>query len=617
MDVTCPNCGASNRSTSRFCARCGHDLHPTQNHEATSNNEPQSVDLPWLQGVQDRAVLPTDRLKADNLAQTPPTPSIPSIPFTSSTPPTASPGEQPATQQPTEPATTEEPPRTAPPDEAPPPWVVSILEPSVAPPPNVESYEPEEMAHIMPWTAGAPAEEGEAQPPGNPSLPPWLSDITVQETLQGSPTSAEETLPNAADLGLEDIEPFTPPDTEDEAPVAPAPPQEQEPHWLRSLRPPEEAAPQHLPLTRQANQPPQASSEPSPTETLVEPIARGLSVRPPRAGAVETLAALMQPSAETARRVLPDALVLPGATPNAAPTPTHVSAVRPNAARSWLFPDGIIYLVILAALLAVLIIRPPFGNVDAPAARGAQQFYNAIEAVPTNKPVLVVYDWEASRSAEMSLLSEAVIQHLMARRIRFVTVSTVPQGPGFAQQTTDAVKSSYGYEYGRDYLILGYLPGNEAALTSLMSDFNNLLPLDYVNSRNVSDTELARSTKISSMGDFSMIIDLASEEAELRNWIEQVSTRTGLPIIAAVPQGLEPIARPYENVPGAGIKALISGPTGAMQYSQELARGRGAALLNSDTISNRLNTQSVAQLLVALVIIAALITTGTKRALRR
>ncbi len=609
MDVTCLNCGATNRSTSRFCARCGHDLHPAQNHETTGNDEPQAVDLPWLQGVQDRAVLPTDRLKADNLAQTPPTPP------TSSTPPSLSPGEQPPTQQPMEPATTEEPPQTPAPDEAPPPWVVSILEPSVAPPPNVESYEPEEMAHIMPWTAGAPPAEGDLPPPGNASLPPWLSDVTVQETLQRSPTSADAALPYEADLGLEEIEPFTPPNTEDEAPVAPAHPQEQEPHWLRSLRPPEEAAPQHSPLAQQAVQP-QASSEPVPTETLAEPIARDLSVRPPRAGAVEALATLMQPPAESARRVIPDALIFPGAAASNT-TSTPASALRPKIARSWLFPNGIIYLLILAVLLAVLIVRPPFGNVDAPAARGAQQFYNAIEAVPTNKPVLVVYDWEASRSAEMSLLSEAVIQHLMARRIRFVTVSTVPQGPGFAQQTTDAVKSGYGYEYGRDYLILGYLPGNEAALTSLMSDFNNLLPLDYVNSRSVSDTELARSTKISTMGDFSMIIDLASEEAELRNWIEQVSTRTGLPIIAAVPQGLEPIARPYENVPGAGIAALISGPTGAMQYSQEIARGRGAALLNSDTISNRLNTQSVAQLLVALVIIAALITMGTKKALRR
>ena len=67
------------------------------------------------------------------------------------------------------------------------------------------------------------------------------------------------------------------------------------------------------------------------------------------------------------------------------------------------------------------------------------EFYNAVEAAPADRPVLLVYDWDASRSAEMSLLARAVTHHIMARKLPFVTVSTAPQGPGFAQQVTESL----------------------------------------------------------------------------------------------------------------------------------------------------------------------------------
>src|SRR4029453_9310588 len=63
MEQTCPNCGATNRSTSRFCARCGQTL-PGTGAEAAQKSE-GSIDLPWLQAVQDKAVQRTSSLDAE------------------------------------------------------------------------------------------------------------------------------------------------------------------------------------------------------------------------------------------------------------------------------------------------------------------------------------------------------------------------------------------------------------------------------------------------------------------------------------------------------------------------------------------------------------------------
>jgi hypothetical protein len=295
-----------------------------------------------------------------------------------------------------------------------------------------------------------------------------------------------------------------------------------------------------------------------------------------------------------------------------------------RGARSWLLPDGIIYLAILGVLLAILIVRPQLGDVPAPSAPGVQSFYDAIEgvsrrALPQERIVLVAYDWDATRSAEMSLLAESVMRHLMARHIGFITVSTNPQGPGFAQQITSRLRDEYGYEYGREYLVMGYLPGSQAALGALTSNFRRNLPVDYEQNRRLQDyTGFTGGNALQSIDSFPLIIALTSDESEMRNWVEQVGARTGVPIVAAVPQGLEPLARPYRGIPGAGLQAIISGPTGALQYTKQLAaQGLPTGHEDDTTLTDRLNAQSAAQLLVAIVIIFALISLATRKVVRR
>jgi hypothetical protein len=615
MEQTCPNCGATNRGTSRFCARCGFTL-PGVEGEQTKQSE-GSMDLPWLQAVQDKAVNRTSNLErgAEAEAQAP----TDEIEVVATTPDVADTETGAQAQQETEQQTEQPAESQGDKDEPPPPWVVSILEPSASPGPE-QSYEPEELSHIMPWAHGTQGESGEGeeegaqvqagQPsePGNPGLPPWLGDVTVQETLQSLPPS-EQKVTEPVEINLEGIEPFVPP--AEEAAEAQAPQTEEVPEWLRTMGRGAEA-PRSSGLMRSS---PLAGSA-TPTDSFGAPPTRNIPVKPPRAGAVETLAALLQPIApEASRRVIPGTAFMPGGRVEA--------SARRAGWRGALLPDGLIYLLVLAVLLTVLIVRPPFGEVTAPSAPGVLQFFNAVETVPSGKPVLVVYDWDASRSGEMSVLARAVMQHIMQRKLPFVTVSTVPQGPGFAQQITDDMASdtqaNFGYTYGNQYLVLGYLPGNEAALKSLVTDFEGTLPLDYVNSRRLDSYPLVQGGSVSKIEDFALIVDLASSEAELRNWIEQVASRTNVPVVAAVSQGLDPLARPYLNVPGAKLSAVVSGVAGANQYSRQMElAGRGGGALDSIVdLNTRLNAQSVAALLVSLVIVAAFVAFGMKRIMRR
>ena len=694
MDTTCPNCGATNRPTSRFCAKCGQPLprlqqaqprppapgQPGPEQAPSSTPTPASTpatatpqeegkagfDLPWLQTVQERASRPpTERLIEQEAAPpipqasaqaapptTPPTPvqdhAMPAEPAGVGAPPPAPTGSQ-ATPLPADKGTDTATGKGAP-DEAPPDWVVGILEPSAASPePPDQAYEPEELAHIMPWVHGAPEEQAHAREkpatvPGHgeesvQGLPPWLRDLTGREGAEAAAPESHPVLPSTSaqppELNIEDIEgidiePFVPPDIEPPAAQGPTParkPVEQVPEWLKSIAPiarQEVAAPEVEPTTT-SGQPaptrPGTALPPSlpaqPPEPIEEPVIRNIPVRAPRPGALDTLAALLAQAPEATRRtVITEGLFLPAMVAE--------TRARRGGLLRWLLPDGLIYLLVLLALIVVLAVGPSSGELTPPPDQGVQQFLDAIEEVPANRPVLLAYDWDATRSAEMSILSKAVMHHLMSRRLRFVTVSTSPQGPGFAQQIADSVaadpRANYGYQYGREYLVLGYLPGNEAALKALVNDFSSALPLDYERHQRVESFPLLQGIQMRNLGDFALIIALSSDETELRNWIEQVAARTGVPVIAAVPQSLDPMARTYTGVPGAGLKAVISGPTGALYYTRQLElRGRIPAAVTADSIAlaGRLNAQSVAQLLVSVVIIVAIGGLLAKTILRR
>src|SRR5436190_4437220 len=233
MDITCSNCGAANRNTSRFCARCGEAL-PAADNATKQNGE--ALNLPWLQGVQEKAIKQTGELSAERLAEVEALRAAKAAP-----PPAKEPvADEPAPAAPANQAQPEashdvpdqaadQPPTVAAspdqaasateegsPDEPPPDWVVGILEPDTAagtaagPPSGYldETYEPEEMAHIMPWLNDEQGAPGEA---AKTKLPSWLGDVTVQETIQAR--DAEVGGPATEDLLLdvERLEPFIPP----------------------------------------------------------------------------------------------------------------------------------------------------------------------------------------------------------------------------------------------------------------------------------------------------------------------------------------------------------------------------------------------------------------------
>ncbi|MCL4393468.1 MAG: hypothetical protein M1482_01395 [Chloroflexi bacterium] len=272
--------------------------------------------------------------------------------------------------------------------------------------------------------------------------------------------------------------------------------------------------------------------------------------------------------------------------------PAEQAAPRSGGGRRALTMRPLIYLLFLLAVLVPFLLPfdltgATFGIAGTPTA----EFFDTLEQrVTAGSTVVLAFDYDPSQSGEMDLIAGAIVRDLMQRHVNIVAVSTFDTGMPLAQRILDAMASEVeNYTYGTNYVIL-YLPGQEAGLAQLAA---NGLPntSDFVEHSSLSQFPLT--SKIKTLRDASMVIELAGAEEPLRMWMEQVQPRTSVPIAAAVSAAVEPKARAYRGADQ--LVALMAGLLGAAQY-EVLSNQPGLAVIS-------VNAQTAAQLVLVLVIV--------------
>jgi hypothetical protein len=279
------------------------------------------------------------------------------------------------------------------------------------------------------------------------------------------------------------------------------------------------------------------------------------------------------------------------------PTPV-TEVVAPRRARIW----GVVLGRFIYLLIALAVIIPLFGGgnwfgeAELPSG-AATDFYNAIQNLPSNSVVLLAFDYDPSTAAEMDRLAEPVLWHLMDREVELLAVSLLPTGPAVAGNLLDRVAGEHGgYQYGQNYVNLGYIPGQAAAPNELASDLRTIVPQDYRQRKSLG--ELPATQDVNGIQDVSLIIEFAAQQRTLQWWIEQVGSQYQVEIMAAVSAAVEPTATPYHN--SGQLVGLISGLPSAAQYEMRTNKWPSLAIASVDA-------QSVAHLaIVALIVLGSL-----------
>lgn len=272
-----------------------------------------------------------------------------------------------------------------------------------------------------------------------------------------------------------------------------------------------------------------------------------------------------------------------------AATPAVTAKRRTVSMRPFVF-----LLIALAALVPFFIPSDWMGAALPISNTPASEFYDAIQALPANATVLVSFDYDAGQSGEMDLQANAVLRHLIQRRAKIITISTLDTGAPIANRVLNNVTQNLtGYAYGTNYVNLGYLPGHETALRGLVA--NGFAPTLRDFSQSQALTNFSGFSTVKTLRDVALIVEFAGSEDALKIWMEQVQPNIPTKIVAGVSAGVEPKAKVYHDTPTKQLAAMISGAFGAAQY--EILSNQPSMALSS------INAQGVVLLALVLIIV--------------
>lgn len=234
-----------------------------------------------------------------------------------------------------------------------------------------------------------------------------------------------------------------------------------------------------------------------------------------------------------------------------------------------------IYILVILALLLPLV--KPLG-IPVKITADTRKFYAAIEDFQPGDVVLWDINFQLAGASELVPQIAALSYHMAQRDAKCVIISMHPEAYPFALDAVEEFKS-HGAVYGEDVVYLGYLPGEEVAIASLLSNLQQTVPNDYAGTPLSS---LPLTANIKTGADFSTVISINTNASGPAIWTRQVQAFPGLDLLFASQASLKTQIQTY--LATGQMKASLDGARCTAEYELMLERpGRALAMQDASS----------------------------------
>lgn len=238
--------------------------------------------------------------------------------------------------------------------------------------------------------------------------------------------------------------------------------------------------------------------------------------------------------------------------------------------------------------------------------------FDVVDNLPAGSRVLIALDYDPPGKSELDPMASAIVRHSAAKGHRLIFMTLWPTGPQFIDRVTRILRDEFpDYQYGTDFVDLGFKTGNEGVIKVIVSDIARSFPTD-ASGRRLNELPLMRGVK--NVRDVDLIVSISGGTPGAKEWIQYASTPYNIQTITAVTGVQTPLFIAY--YPGqlqgllGSIKAAAEYETILLETYPELARaggGNAAEANNASTLNEaqrRMGPQLVAHLLMIGLIIA-------------
>ena len=205
--------------------------------------------------------------------------------------------------------------------------------------------------------------------------------------------------------------------------------------------------------------------------------------------------------------------------------------------------------------------------------------YNHIESLPEQSVFFMSFDFDPASKPELHPQAIALLRHAFRKNLRVVTMTLWVTGTGLADQIVTQVAKEMGKENGKDYVFLGWSPGNTAVIINLGQNLYNTFPSDYGGKPTKGLPVL---DGVQSLKDVTYMVSLGAGNPGVEAWYvfgkDKYKFEMGGGCTGVMAPGLYPLLRSGQ------INGLIGGLRGAAEY-ESLIDQKGKAVAGMDAQS--------------------------------
>ncbi|MBT4863725.1 MAG: hypothetical protein HON53_01215 [Planctomycetaceae bacterium] len=256
-----------------------------------------------------------------------------------------------------------------------------------------------------------------------------------------------------------------------------------------------------------------------------------------------------------------------------------------------------VFLVMFLAVSTAILAEVRFPEKVSPMVRDV---YEEIEELPEGSNVLLAYDYDPASEGELQPMASAFTRHCAKRKHKLYFMTLWPLGVPMIQRSIGILDEEFPeYEYGEDYVNLGFRTGQEGVIKLVTTD----MKLIYAN--DVAGTNLDKipmTQDLKNIQKMDLIVNVSAGTPGTKEWVQYAATPYDIKMVAGTTGVGAPPLYPY--IPRQ-LTGLLGAIKAAAEYEEAMAEGYPDLANNPKTqeAKRRMGPQLIAHVLMLLLIV--------------
>ncbi len=195
-----------------------------------------------------------------------------------------------------------------------------------------------------------------------------------------------------------------------------------------------------------------------------------------------------------------------------------------------------------------------------------QAFFDTVDELPEGSRVLLSFDYGPTTAPEIQPMVDAIVRQCGERKCKMYMMAVWATGHNLTWETIEKIlKPEFPeYEYGIDYINLGYKAGNQGLIRVILVDFKMMYSTD-ANNTAIDDFPMMKN--IRNLKNFDLIISFGGGFPGIKEWVLYAGDPGKIPIGGGCTAVSAPLLYPYYPNQLIGI---LGGAKGAAEYENAL-----------------------------------------------